>query len=130
MLTESVSDLFPSPDALPEESAPFDPEDGAMLIMAATPGPFRRCRASDGQCVCGLIWSQAIDKDVATVHRKTADGDFTAEQQEANAKLITWLLNNSTQLVEDSRRAKRLPWLLLCAIVGATIGRDLIGWLL
>lgn len=116
--------------SLPEEGAPFDPVEGERFLQAASPGPYRRCAASGGRCSCGLIWSVGIDDTIASVYRETEGGRFTPEQQEANARAITWLLNHGQRLVKDSQTVKRIPLLIGCAIVGSILGRELIGWLL
>jgi len=55
-----------------------------------TPGPWRCCKANDGKCSCGLIWSIPADRIVATVYVETDDMglDVPKEQRWENATLI------------------------------------------
>lgn len=57
---------------------------------AATPGPWRRCDASGGTCVCGLVWSVPVDVTVAQAldERSSCEGELHDGARITNGNFI------------------------------------------
>lgn len=58
--------------------------------QAATPGPWARCSANDGDCACGSVWDAEGRAAVAAVqeHNELGEG-WTHEQYRANWDAVT-----------------------------------------
>lgn len=54
----------------------------------ATPGPWRKCHASDGACQCGLIWSIPLDMTVVSVDHKDEYHEVPWDEFQANKDFI------------------------------------------
>ena len=56
-----------------------------------TPGPWRACTASDGRCICGLVWSEARDTVIATAEWSGSPDELStigSDERVANQHLI------------------------------------------
>lgn len=52
-----------------------------------TPGPWRRCEASEGRCICGLVWSEESDSAVAEIHADHTLGLATIHDSRSHGDL-------------------------------------------
>lgn len=96
------------------------------LCEAATEGPWRECRADDGGCICGMVYSLPTDTHIATaegmhneekavpteVQRKNAT--FIAESRTALPRLIAAyraaLAENARLRAEPRVNVTRTQW--------------------
>lgn len=71
------------------------------LVKAMTPGPWKQCSASEGRCLCGLVWSIPADLSVASV--KDWGGSGTAADSLDDGAGIVALVNAAPALIALAR---------------------------
>lgn len=83
-------------------------------VNKATPGPWRKCTASEGRCRCGTIWSIPLDAPVAECNSKWGDGyegtdswmeygDIGEEDKQNNKDFIAHARLDVVDLVNEIR---------------------------
>ena len=70
---------------------------------AATKGPWEPCKANDGTCECGLIWSVHADDVVATTAVEDRDHVWTEERAKADRDFIAAARTDVPALVSLAR---------------------------
>jgi len=76
----------------------------AETVAAAAPGEWKRCTASDGACVCGLVWNLGGDYVVAAFHGNDENANADAHDHR-NADAAVALHNAASALLAAAREA-------------------------
>lgn len=90
------------------------------MCDAATPGPWRECRADDGGCICGMVYSLPCDAHIATaegIHNE--EKSVPTEVQQKNATFIAESRTALPSLIAAYRAAMAENERLRDAIDGA-----------
>lgn len=85
---------------------------------AATDGPWQKCTAHDGKCMCTSIWSIPADAPVLDVNKAWGDGlegtdswceygRFTEEAFQANKEFIAHAREDIPALIAEIKRLLR-----------------------
>lgn len=81
-------------------------ESWEQICKDATPGPYKTCGASNGECQCGLIWCIPGDDAFVRVMQETLGYRYTNEQFQANKRYVAMALSEFPALLKEIQKLK------------------------